>query len=108
MPWFAHFAHEFQGNDTLDDSMCPESGDASAQTSAWLNTFAPQITSHLNSAAPGANLTNTDTFNLISLCPFETVFLEKGSPFCDVFMEDQVSFPGFEYMGDLDKYYGTG
>lgn len=88
--------------------MCPGAGDSDEQTSAWLGTFAPPITSRLNAAASGANLTDKDTFSLISLCPFETVFLEKGSPFCSIFAEDQISFPGFEYAGDLDKYYGTG
>ena len=88
--------------------MCPEAGSGDAQTSAWLGTYAPPITSRLNHAAPGANLTDTDTFGLMSLCPMETVFLEKESPFCNIFEEDQDAFPGFEYSGDLDKYYGTG
>ncbi|KAJ8517733.1 hypothetical protein ONZ45_g5115 [Pleurotus djamor] len=94
-------------NDTLDDSMCPSAGSSDAQTSQWLDTFYPAITSRLNTAAPGANLTNTDTYNLISLCPFDTA-ARNGlrSPFCDIF--DTETFRGFEYSGDLDKFYNTG
>ncbi len=97
-----------QGNNTLEDSLCPDAGDASVQLLEWLETFAPPITSRLNAGAPGANLTDTDIFSLLSLCPFESVFLENESPFCGIFSGDHVSFPGLEYIGDLDKYYGTG
>ncbi|CAL1699910.1 unnamed protein product [Somion occarium] len=95
-------------NDTLDDAMCPSSGSSDEQTSEWLATYAPPITARLNSGAPNANLTDVDTFNLISLCPFETVFNEKDSPFCHLFAAEENAFSGFEYSGDLDKYYGTG
>ncbi|TFK46995.1 acid phosphatase [Heliocybe sulcata] len=93
-------------NDTLDDSMCTNAGNSDAQTDQWLSVFAPNITSRLNAAAPGANLTDTDTYNLMSLCPFETVAKEQVSEFCGLFSDEEWS--GFQYMGDLDKYYGTG
>ncbi|KAH9899417.1 phytase [Cubamyces lactineus] len=95
------------GNDTLDDNMCPSAGDGSAQTSQWLATFSPAMTARLNAGAPGANLTNTDTYNLLSLCAFETVAKGKRSPFCDVYQELGAE-GAFAYNGDLDKYYGTG
>ncbi|TCD68638.1 hypothetical protein EIP91_010293 [Steccherinum ochraceum] len=95
-------------NDTLDDSMCPSAGSSDPQTNLWQSTFAPPITKFLNKGAPHANLTDTDTFNLISVCAFESVFKETRSPFCDLFAPEKGAFPGFAYMGDLDKYYGTG
>ncbi|KAK7685198.1 hypothetical protein QCA50_011561 [Cerrena zonata] len=95
-------------NDTLDDSMCPSVGDSDAQTDQWLSVFAPSITANLNAAAPGANLTDADIFNLISLCPFDTVAHEKPSPFCDLFAAEKDAFSGFSYSGDLDKFYNTG
>ncbi|KAI0329618.1 phytase [Cubamyces sp. BRFM 1775] len=95
------------GNDTLDDNMCPSAGDGSLQTSQWLATFAPPMTARLNAGAPGANLTDTDTYNLLSLCAFETVANGKRSPFCGVYQELDAE-SAFAYNGDLDKYYGTG
>ncbi|KAI0076913.1 phytase [Panus rudis PR-1116 ss-1] len=95
-------------NDTLDDAMCPNASGSDAQTNAWLAVYAPPITDRLNKGAPGANLTDVDTYNLISLCPFETVFNEKKSPFCDLFESEPGAFSGFAYSGDLDKYYNTG
>ncbi|OBZ70283.1 3-phytase A [Grifola frondosa] len=61
----------------------------------------------LNAAAPHANLTDADTYSLMSLCPFESVAEEKRSNFCNLYDEFD-AFEGFEYGGDLDKYYGTG
>lgn len=56
--------------------------------------------------APGANLTALDVYNLLSLCPFETVSANTPSPFCNLFSGSE--FQQFEYSGDLDKYYNTG
>ncbi|EPQ58850.1 phytase, partial [Gloeophyllum trabeum ATCC 11539] len=118
--WTAGFAHANGGlyapkvsviideslNDTLDDAMCPKAGSNDAQTDAWLSVFAPNITARLNAGAPGANLTDVDTYNIMTLCPFESVAKENTSAFCRLFTDEE--FAGFEYMGDLDKYYGTG
>ncbi|KAF7795541.1 hypothetical protein EIP86_006703 [Pleurotus ostreatoroseus] len=95
-------------NDTLDDKMCPSAGSSDAQTSVWLAQYAPPVTKHLNDAAPGANLTDVDTFSLMSLCPFESVAKRRKSEFCTIFESQTGAFPGFSYSGDLDKYYGTG
>jgi Histidine phosphatase superfamily (branch 2) len=92
--------------DTLDDKMCPGAGDSDAQTEAWRDTFAPAIAQRLNAAAPGATLDNADIPSLISLCAFDTLAKETPSPWCGVF--SQREFDGFEYYGDLDKYYNTG
>ncbi len=83
-------------------------GDASAETSAWEAIYAAPIATRLNSAAPGANLTTIDVFNLISLCPFETVATFNKSQWCTLFEEFSTAFPGFAYDGDLNKFYGTG
>lgn len=96
------------GNDTLDDNMCPSAGSSDPQTSTWLSVYAPPITKFLNAGAAGANLTDSDTYSLISLCPFETAAKETRSQFCDLFEPEKNAFPGFEYSGDLDKYYNTG
>lgn len=92
--------------DTLDDNMCPAAGDSDEQTIAWQNTFSPAVIGRLTSAIPGANLTNADIPNLISLCAFDTLAKEKISPWCNVF--DVSDYINFEYYCDLDKYYGTG
>lgn len=103
----ADFFMCMQGNDTLDDNMCPNAGSSSNQTNAWLATYAPPITAHLNAGAPHANLTDSDTASLLSLCPFEVVANEKPSPFCTIF-EGEGAVELYGYSGDLDKYYGTG
>ena len=87
--------------------MCPSAGDSDAQTEAWLATFAPPMTAQLNAAAPGANLTDTDTYNLLTLCPFDTVAHEARGAFCDVY-DALNAGSAFAYSGDLDKFYGTG
>ncbi|KAI0677679.1 phytase [Trametes maxima] len=94
-------------NDTLDDNMCPSAGDSDPQTNQWLSVFAPPMTARLNAGAPGANLTDTDTYNLLTLCAFETVASERRSPFCDVY-EELGAASAFAYNADLDKFYGTG
>ncbi|KAI0638614.1 phytase [Trametes polyzona] len=94
-------------NDTLDDNMCPAAGDSDPQTNQWLAQFAPPMTARLNAGAPGANLTDTDTYNLLTLCPFETVATEQRSRFCDIYEELQAE-EAFAYNADLDKFYGTG
>ena len=69
----------------------------------------------LPAGAPGADLTDEDTYALLSLCAFDTVahYLDgkyKGnhnhSPFCGLFTREE--FQQFEYVGDLDKFYKTG
>ncbi|KAI0371493.1 phytase [Pilatotrama ljubarskyi] len=95
------------GNDTLDDNMCPSAGSSDPETNQWLATFAPPMTARFNAGAPGANLSDTDTYNLLTLCPFETVASEKRSPFCDVY-EELDAESAFAYNADLDKFYGTG
>lgn len=87
--------------------MCPNAGSSDPQTNAWLATYAPPITAHLNEDAPGANLTNSDTASLLSLCAFEVVAKQKASPFCTIF-EGEAAVEVYGYTGDLDKYYGTG
>ncbi|KAK0207139.1 phytase [Desarmillaria ectypa] len=95
-----------ESNDTLDDNLCENAGDSDDQTNAWLAIYAPTITARINEGAPGANVSDDDTYSLLSMCPFDTMAKEKRSPFCDIF--EAADFEGFEYSGDLDKYYGTG
>jgi hypothetical protein len=86
--------------------MCPNAGNGEQQKSQWQSVYAAPISAWLNEAAPGANLTGADISSLISLCPFETAAKNATSSFCDLFTLDD--FRGYEYFGDLDKYYGTG
>ncbi len=95
-----------QGNLTLDDNMCPNAGDGDAESERWLAIYAPPITQRLNSAAPGANLTDEDTNNLMSLCAFHSQAIMAPSPFCGLFTSEE--FRGFEYFGDVDKFYDNG
>nr|VWP00524.1 N/A [Ganoderma boninense] len=97
-----------QANDTLDNAMCKAAGSSDAQSDQWLATFAPPLTARLNAGAPGANLTNKDTDSLLAMCALDTVAHERPSPFCTLYEELDGAGPGFAYLGDLDKYYGTG
>ncbi|PCH40718.1 phytase [Wolfiporia cocos MD-104 SS10] len=122
--WTAGFAAESNGvyapalsviisessNDTLDDASCPalsSSSSPDAETAAWIATYTPNITAALNAGAPGADLDADDTQALISLCPFESVANEERSEWCDLF-SNLSAFAGYEYWGDVDKYYNTG
>ncbi|KAJ7686903.1 phytase, partial [Mycena rosella] len=96
-----------QGNDTLDDSMCANAGNSDAQTDALLAVFAPPITACLNRWAPGANVTDAETYSLSApSTPSHQQQTLLLSPFCALFNADE--FAAFEYSMDLDKYYGTG
>ncbi|TFY68545.1 hypothetical protein EVJ58_g941 [Rhodofomes roseus] len=98
------------GNDTLNDGSCAALSDSDSpgdQEAAWIDIYTVNITDYLNAGAPGAGLDNTDTQYLIELCPFVTVANSERSEWCDLFSSLD-AFPGFEYYGDLDKYYGTG
>ncbi|KAH9066440.1 phytase [Lactarius vividus] len=86
------------GNLTLDDNMCPNASGGDAESGRWLAIYAPPITRRLNLAAPGADLTNKDTYNLMP--PW------RRSPFCGLFTSEE--FRGFEYFGDVDKFYDNG
>jgi hypothetical protein len=86
--------------------MCPNAGNSDEQTNTWLSIYGPPITARLNKVAPGANLTDADVYDMISLCPFDTVAKETPSPFCKLFTDDE--FRAYEYSGDLSKFYGTG
>ncbi|KAJ7256493.1 phytase [Mycena haematopus] len=98
------------GNDTLENHMCPNAGSSDAQTYEWLSIYAPPITARLNAWAPSANLSDTETSALISLCAFHTaasdIPADTLSPFCALFTPSD--FASFDYYYDLDKYYYTG
>jgi len=94
-----------QDNSTLH-RLCPNAGDSTPETDAWTAIYAPPIADRINSKAIGANITAQDISDFIPICPFETVFEEKLSPFCNLFTPRD--FADWEYYADLDKYYGTG
>ncbi|KZV69047.1 phytase [Peniophora sp. CONT] len=93
------------GNCTLCNNMCPNEVDGDESTT-WLGMFGPNITARLNAAAPGANLSDSDTLTLMDMCPFDTLSSGNASPFCDLFTAEE--YVSYEYYYDLDKYYGTG
>ncbi|KAJ7047220.1 phytase [Mycena alexandri] len=101
-----------EGNDTLENHMCPNAGTSALQTSEWLGIYAPTITARLNAWAPGADLNDRETSALISLCAFHTAASAANatfatlSPFCALFTHSD--FAAFDYGADIDKYYYTG
>ena len=86
--------------------MCPKAGDGDAESKRWLAIYAPSIKERLNAAAPGAKLTNENTYHLMSLCAFHSLAIMAPSPFCGLFTEEE--FRGFEYFGDVSKFYDNG
>jgi hypothetical protein len=102
----AHILMSCKGNITLDDSMCPNASDEGKESKTWLKIFAKSIKKRLNSAAPGAKLTEKDTHNLMSLCAFHSQVTMAPSPFCGLFTAEE--FTGYEYHADLGKFYTNG
>ncbi|KAL9602370.1 MAG: hypothetical protein Q9219_001936 [cf. Caloplaca sp. 3 TL-2023] len=86
----------------------PYSSIGSKAQQTFLATFLPPITNRLNADLVSANLTATDTINLMDLCPFATVASPFGaiSPFCFLFTEEE--WHGYDYYQTLGKYYGYG
>ncbi|KAF8329901.1 phytase [Amanita rubescens] len=93
-------------NCTLDNNQCPNAGSADFAVDSWINQYAYPISTRLNSLAPGSNLTQANIYGLQLICPFESIAHISHSPFCDLFTQDE--FASFEYVADLDKFYGTG
>ncbi|KAI4130350.1 MAG: hypothetical protein LQ338_001785 [Usnochroma carphineum] len=102
-------------NNTLNHDLCtafenrePYSSMGSKAQQTFLGTFLPPITTRLNTDLAGANLTATDTINVMDLCPFITVASPVGavSPFCGLFTEDE--WHHYDYYQTLGKYYGYG
>ncbi|KAF5376193.1 hypothetical protein D9757_009309 [Collybiopsis confluens] len=93
------------GNDTLHNA-CKNIGKSYNQTDTWREIFTAPIVQRLNNAAPGADLTPEDVYNLMSLCAFDSVATDAISDWCGLF--DKEEWKWFEYEMDLNKYYGTG
>lgn len=99
-------------NNTLNHGLCTafENGSVSSIASSaqakWAAVFATPIQTRLNANLPGANLTLTDTINMMDLCPFDTVASDVGtiSPFCSLFTQQEWS--NYGYYETLNKYYG--
>ncbi|KAI0063433.1 phosphoglycerate mutase-like protein [Artomyces pyxidatus] len=96
----------YQGNLTLNDNMCPNSGDGDDESAKWLAVYAPPITARLNAGAPGADLTHKDAHHLMTMCPFHTQVEQLASPFCALFTNHE--FKAYEYFADVNKFYGNG
>ncbi|KAM5541217.1 hypothetical protein V8D89_005146 [Ganoderma adspersum] len=95
-------------NSTLKQD-CPNADDGSTQMDTWLSVFAPRLLKRFNKAAPGVKLDTSMVFDLMAMCPFESVaklWERGGSPFCALF--DEEDFRDFEYHGDVEKYYKDG
>lgn len=92
-------------NNTLNEN-CPNANDGTQQKDEWLSVFATPIAQRLEEAAPGSSLTNNDIFNLMAMCPFESIAKRRPSDFCGIFTKEE--FREFEYHGDVEKYYKTG
>ncbi|KAI0345941.1 acid phosphatase [Trametopsis cervina] len=92
-------------NNTLNND-CPNASEGEKEKNTWLSVFSPPILKRLRKAAPKANINEQDVHDLMALCPFETIALQKTSPFCSLFTANE--FESFEYFGDVEKYYKTG
>lgn len=93
-------------NNTLDDNGCPNAGGSDEEEGEWFDVAFPPLADRLNKVAPGANLTTKDVYNLMALCPYDSLAYMRLSPLCQLFADKE--FDLFEYANDLDKYYGTG
>ncbi|KAG1897714.1 acid phosphatase [Suillus fuscotomentosus] len=93
-------------NNTLKNSMCPNSRASKNEANTWRDIFSASIVDRLNTAAVGAEILSQDIPELMSLCAFETVSEEKESRFCDLFSLQE--FQAYEHYQDLQKYYMTG
>ncbi|EPE03310.1 phytase [Ophiostoma piceae UAMH 11346] len=113
-------------NNTLSyNGLCKKftSRRGSAAQRTFAETFVPAITARLNRGLQGANLTDTDTINLMDMCPYETIADEHDrsdsnpsssavsggrrlSPFCHLFSEAE--WHGYDYYQTLGKWYGFG
>ncbi|KAI0683443.1 histidine phosphatase superfamily, partial [Cytidiella melzeri] len=92
-------------NNTLNAD-CPNSDEGDPEKDSWLAVFTPPLLKYLRKAAPKAKITKKDVHNLMAMCPFESLALQKPSPFCGIFKAKE--FANFEYYGDVEKYYKTG
>lgn len=121
-------------NNTLNHGLCTEFENGSDSDIAgdaqliWADVFIPPIQARLNTALPGANLSVSETINIMDLCPFNTVASPNGtiSPFCALFSEEEWHqyvfrpqpptfqckvvtdhfLPRYGYYETLNKYYG--
>lgn len=101
-------------NNTLNHGLCTafENGSdstiAGAAQATWAAIFATPIQARLNGALAGANLTLSDTINMLDMCPFNTVASPDGvvSPFCNLFTPAEWS--SYDHYESLGKYYGYG
>ena len=101
-------------NNTLHHGLCTafESGTYSSGAAAqatYRSTFLPALTSRLNTALPGTNLSDADTIAIMDLCPFETVAGPgDGSlaPFCNLFSPEE--WRKYDYFQSLGKWYDFG
>jgi len=106
LPWDLFFSEDANSNNTLNNNGCPKAGDGDKKEAKWFAAAFPPLADRLNKAAPGANLTTKDIYNLMALCPYDSLASMKLSPLCQLFADSE--FELFEYANDLDKYYGTG
>ena len=101
-------------NNTLSHVLCtafesgPDSEIGDNAQDTWANIFIPSIQSRLNKALPGANLSISETIDMMDLCPFETIANPQGtlSKFCSLFSTQE--WRQYDYYQSLGKYYGYG
>ncbi|KAL8987336.1 MAG: hypothetical protein Q9177_003442 [Variospora cf. flavescens] len=93
--------------ETFEESQPYHSIGSRAQQT-FLETFLPAVTDRLNADLAPANLSASDTVNIMDLCPFTTAASPIGaiSSFCDLFTDDE--WHHYDYYQTLGKYYGYG
>jgi hypothetical protein len=81
-------------------SMCLEGGTNGSV--AWENIYLKDATARFKKGAGGHNWTVSDTYNLQTLCPYETIAFGY-SEICSLYTFQE--WKGFEYSIDL-QFYG--
>lgn len=71
-------------------------------SSTFSTQYLTDISERLNTANPGLNITNSETYNLFDWCAFE-IDTRGYSDICDIFTEDELI--NYSYYGDLITYY---
>lgn len=96
-------------NSLATSDSCPTYDDQSGAgyVEVWDDIYLPPIAARLQSFISGdLELTPDIVSNFPYLCGFESQITRRVSPFCDVFMPEEIL--QYEYRQDLRYWYGTG
>ncbi|WVQ85972.1 hypothetical protein IAT38_008140 [Cryptococcus sp. DSM 104549] len=94
-------------NSTLASNNCPAVNTISSQANGIFNGyFQPLVVERLSPLMEGFNLTVSDVAALMNACPFDSFKLQKPSPICSLFTEEE--WKGYNYAYDLTQFDNAG